>query len=122
MDRVGVRIVVGIVILAALVTVGAYTYNLGIARGMAESGRVVGGAGVPIVALWHPWGLGFGFFPFFPLLFILFWVFAVRGLFWRGGWRRRSWDDRVPPAFEEWHRRLHEAETPAKPAADGGVR
>jgi hypothetical protein len=116
MDRLGFRIVAGVLMVAALMTVGMYAYNLGIARGMAESSRVVAGTGVPVVAVWHPWGFGFGFFPFFPLLFILFWVFAVRGLFWRGGWRGRSWrHDAVPPAFEEWHRRLHAADTMAKP-------
>jgi hypothetical protein len=119
MDRFGFRIVVGILLVTALVAAGAYTYNLGIARGMAESGSVVPapGAAVPMVAMWHPWG--FGFFPFFPLLFILFWVFALRGLFWRAGWRRSPWRyNSVPPAFEEWHRRVHAAETPSKQTSD----
>jgi hypothetical protein len=73
--------------------------------------------GVPVVAVWQPWGFGFGFFPLFPLLFIFFWVFVLRGLFWRGGWRRHGRYDGVPPAFEEWHRRAHAAESaPNRPA------
>jgi len=106
MNRYGVRLVVGVLALATLVAVGAYTYNLGVARGLMETGRAVEGtgAGVPVVHVWHPWGFGF-----FPLFFILFWVFVLRGLFWRGPWRRgRHWhDDGMRAAFEEWHRRAH---------------
>jgi hypothetical protein len=122
MGRFGLRIVVGILMVAALVAAATYTYNLGVARGIVESGRAVTapGGGVPVVAVWHPWG--FGFFPFLPLLFILFWVFALRGLFWRAGWRRPYWrSDSVPPAFEEWHRRVHAAETSSKQASDAGA-
>jgi hypothetical protein len=112
-DRFGFRLAIGIVALAAVAAVGFYTYNLGLAQGIAESGRAVAipGGGVPVVAVWpRPWGFGFGFFPFFPLFFILFWVFVLRGLFWRRGWRGRGYGygyDGVPPAFDEWHRRAH---------------
>ena len=116
-DRFGFRLAIGVVMFAALATVGFYTYNLGVAHGIAESGRAIAlpGGGVPIVAVWpRPWGFGFGFFPFFPLLFILFWVFVLRGLFWRRAWRRGACGyDGVPPAFDEWHRRAH-----AKPDAE----
>jgi hypothetical protein len=108
MNRSAVRLAVGVLAVVTLVAVGAYTYNLGVARGLMESGRATAGAGagVPVVHVWHPWG--FGFFPFFPLFFILFWVFVLRGLFWRGPWGRRSWhDDGMRAAFEEWHRRAH---------------
>src|SRR4029079_15199919 len=76
-------------LMACFAAVGSYTYNLGIAHGIAESGRLVAPNGAPIVAFWpRPWG--FGFFPFFPLLFfILFWIFVARTLFWRGSWHRR---------------------------------
>jgi|SRR5689334_2839917 hypothetical protein len=87
---VGYRIVLGLLLLAAAVGIGAYTYNLGLARGLAQSGAVVGAAPVGPWA-YGPWGYGpwgYGFFPFFhffPLLFfILFWVFLSRALFWRG--------------------------------------
>jgi hypothetical protein len=86
-----------------------YAYNLGVAQGIAESGRAVAasGSGVPIVVWPPPWG--FGFFPFFPLFFILFWFVMLRGLFWRGPWRRRG----IPPELEEWHRRAHAHEMPS---------
>jgi hypothetical protein len=120
-------LVVAVLLIAAFGAVGTYTYNLGIARGIAESGQLAGtvtnGAnGAPIVAFWpRPWGFGFGFFPFFPLLFILFWIFVARALFWRGHWHRGygNWGpwgrSGVPPVFEEWHRRMHEQQPPASP-------
>jgi hypothetical protein len=85
--------VMALVAIALLAIVGGYGYQLGVARGIAESARFAApAAGVPVVGWWpHPWGFGFGFFPFFfpffPLLFILFWFVVIRGLFWR----RRSW-------------------------------
>jgi hypothetical protein len=100
--------------IAMVAVVGVSTYNLGVAHGIAESGRLVAapGGGATAVPIWpRPWGYGFGFFPFFPFLFILFWFFLLRGIFWRGGWNRRRWDyyrdGGVPPAFDEWHRRAH---------------
>jgi hypothetical protein len=118
MDRFGFRIVFGVLAIAALIAVGAYTYNLGVARGMVESGRMITSpaTGVPVVAVWHPWG--FGFFPLFPLLFIFLWVFVLRALFWGGRWRRPWRYDGVPPAFEEWHRRAHAAESAPRRRAD----
>ena len=101
-----------LLLIAAFAAVGSYTYNLGVAHGIAESGRLVGPNGAPVVAFWpRPWG--FGFFPFFPLFFLFLFFFVVRGLLWRGrrhgGWRYRH--EGVPPMFEEWHRRAH-ATTP----------
>jgi len=106
---------IGLLMVAMLAAVGVYTYNVGVAHGIAESGRLVAapGAGVPVYAVWpRPWGFGFGFFPFFPFLFILFWVFVLRGIFWRGPWHHRGYwyGGGVPPAFDEWHRRAHEHE------------
>jgi hypothetical protein len=120
------RWLAGLLMIAVLVVVGVYTYNLGVAHGIAESARLAAapGGGATVVPVWpRPWGYGFGFFPFFPFfpfLFILFWFFLLRGIFWRGAWHRRRWDDGhggVPPAFEEWHRRAH-AESGPRPATD----
>jgi len=107
-DRFGFRLVMGAVVIAALAAVGFYGYNLGLAHGLAEGSRavVVPGGAVPVVALWpRPWGFGFGFF---PLFFIVFWIFVLRALFWRGRWRGRTYGcGGVPAAFDEWHRRAH---------------
>jgi hypothetical protein len=111
-SRFAFRWLTGLFMVAVLAAVGVYTYNLGVAQGIAESGRFVAapGAGVPVVAVWpRPWG--FGFFPFFPFLFILFWFFIARGLFWRGAWRGRMYGcGGGPTELDEWHRRAHAQE------------
>jgi len=111
-------LVLTLLLIASFAALGSYIYNLGIAHGIAASGRLAGPNGAPLVAVWpRPWGFGFGFFPFFPaVFFILFWIFAARTLFWRGHWRRSygGWGG-VPPAFEEWHRRMHEQQQPPSP-------
>ena len=100
---------VSVLILAGAAAIGIGAYNAGVAQGIGESGRLIAApsAATPYVYVWpRPWG--FGFFPFFPLFFILFWVFVLRGMFWRRGWRGRGYGyDGVPPAFDEWHRRAH---------------
>jgi hypothetical protein len=90
-DRFGFRLMLGIAMVAALAAVGFYTYNLGLAHGVAQAGQVVTAPGTtaPVVIWPRPWGFGFGFFPFFPLM-ILFWIFVARALFWRGAWRGRG--------------------------------
>ena len=123
--RFGFQLLLGALTLALVASVGVYTYNLGLAHGIAESGRLIASPGAspgaaPVIAVWpRPWGFGFGFFPFFPLLFILFWFFVVRALFWRGAWRRGCGYGYggVPPAFDEWHRRAHGQQEPPPPRA-----
>ena len=88
-ERFGFRLLLGIALVGVLAVVGVYTYNLGLAHGIAQSGQLVAapGSGAPVVIWPRPWG--FGFFPFFPLM-ILFWIFVARALFWRGAWRGRG--------------------------------
>jgi hypothetical protein len=99
--RIGFQIALGLLIVALVAGVGVYTYNLGMARGMAVT--AVASApndAVPMVPMWpHPWGFGYGFFPFFPffpLLFVLLLFVLMRGLLWRGGGCRgwREYDHR----------------------------
>ena len=109
MDNRGFNWVVGLAVLLLLGVVGVYTYNLGIAHGLAEGGRIAAapGQGAPIVVWPHPWH--FGYFPLFPLVFFLFWFLVLRAFLWRrGGCYRGYGHDRVPPFFDEWHRRVHE--------------
>ena len=113
--RYAYRWMIGLALVAALAGVGFYAYNLGVAQGLAESSRLVApGAAAPVIVWARPWG--FGFFPFFPLLFIFFWIFVLRGLFWRGRWGGRGGGYRgypgVPPEFDEWHRRAHAQANP----------
>jgi hypothetical protein len=96
-------------ILAAVllsVGVGIVAYNVGVSHGQAIASIAAGAAPPPVLPYyWYrPWGFGFG-----PFLFLIFWFFLFRILFW-GGYRRRwshpgSW---VSPSFDEWHRRAHE--------------
>jgi hypothetical protein len=90
-DRFGFRLLLGIALVGAFAMVGVYTYNLGLAHGIAQGGQLAAapGSGAPVVIWPRPWGFGFGFFPFFPLM-ILFWIVVARGLFWRGAWRARG--------------------------------
>ena len=91
--RYAVRWLVTFLMIAMLGGVAFYSYNLGVARGVAQgvAERAVvaapGAAAAPIVFYPRPWGFGFGFFPF---LFILFGIFALRGLFWRRAWHGRG--------------------------------
>jgi hypothetical protein len=111
-----------VVIGAAVIAIGAY--NAGVANGIAESGRMIAAppAGTPYVYVWQrPWG--FGFFPWFPIVFLLFFLFAVRALLWRGRWYGRCRYDGVPPMFDEWHRRAHAGQAyPGSRPSDPGSR
>ena len=116
--RFAFRWLIGFAMIAALAGVAFYSYNLGVAQGVAESARIVAAPGVtggPVVIWPGPWGYGFGLFPFFPFLFILFWLFVLRGLFWRRAWWGRGYGcgyGGVPPAFDELHRHAHGQQGP----------
>ncbi len=113
------RWLIGLLAIVLLAVVGVYAYNLGVAHGLAESGRLAAaGGGLPPIA-WGPgpWGFGFWFFPFWPLLVILFLIVLLRGPWWRGGrFGAGCGGDGVPRAFDDWHRRAHagEAQPPAR--------
>lgn len=116
-----------LVLIAGAAGVGVYAYNVGVAQGRVDSGKVTVVEGGPYP---YPYGgpfffhrpfFGFGFLGcLFPLLFF-FLVFALlRGIFWRGPWGwGRGWGwgghpghgpwgkGNVPPMFEEWHRHAH---------------
>jgi hypothetical protein len=97
---------VGLVLIVGASTIA---YNAGVSQGVAQSGRV--GAMPPYG--WHPWGWYHPFGFLFPFFFFAFWFFVARLFFWGGPWRRRwyghPYEGAVPPMFEEWHRRAHEA-------------
>jgi hypothetical protein len=114
------RVLAVVLVLVALLTVavaGTGIYRAGVARGLAESGRIAppppGTAPYPYYApYWHPGPFGFGFFGLlFPLLFLFLAFALLRGLFWGRRWPGpHSWrGGPVPPMFEEWHRRVHES-------------
>jgi hypothetical protein len=123
-------VVFAVVVLAVVAAIGGAAYNAGLARGIAESSRVLaapGAAPAPVLPYayghgWHPWG--FGLFPVFPFFGLLLAVFVLKVLFWRGPWgpwaRGGYWTNGVPPAFEEWHRRAH-GQAPVQPPSPGAT-
>jgi len=128
MRRNGVfAVLLVLLVAAAAIGICGYAYNLGVAQGMAEAGKVVAPApGAPPFAYGAPWGFyrswGFGFGPlgsFFPFLLFLLFILLVRGVFWHGhGWGRGRqtlvpWRSEI---FEEWHREAHGTPTPEPPA------
>ena len=119
------RIVVGVLLILAVAAgisgISAYSYHLGLAQGVAQSGRAPApapGAPYPMYPYGYGWGgpygygWHFGFFGFlWPLVWIVLLVFLFRGL-WRGGrghWGGGRCGGGGPRWLEEWHRREHES-------------
>ena len=124
--RIVLRVLFALVLIVAAVGAGVYVYNLGVAQGLADSGKLVapvpGGVPYPYYGgpfLFRPLGFGFGFLGcVFPLLFLLLFFGMLRGIVWRGRWalggHHGHWDKGAPPMFEEWHRKMHESQTTDK--------
>ena len=117
------RVLVVLVLVAAIIGIGVYTYNLGMAQGLVQKVQATAGQPIrmPFSYYGHPFfGFGFGIPGCLVPLFLMFLIFgSLRALFWHGpmGWRtmhRRHWgwhdenDKDVPPFFAEWHRRAHD--------------
>jgi hypothetical protein len=128
-DSIVIKIVLIVVIIAAVAGLGAVAFRAGLAQGTAVQLALPGGAGetarLPYAMPYgyHHFG-GFGFFSILVPLFLFLILFgAVRRLFWgscyRGwhhmrfspwGMKHGNWDREmgVPPFVEEWHRQMHE--------------
>jgi hypothetical protein len=122
------RIVIGVLLVIAVVAgvagISTYSYNLGMAQGVAQGGRMPPSApGVgpspaypyPGYPYGYPYGyplhgpFGFGFFGFLWTILLVFLVFALlRKVFWRGYGGHGRWGRGAPQWFEEWHRRAHD--------------
>ncbi len=122
--RIFWKVLIVLVLVAAILGIGVYAYNLGMTQGLAQKLQVTAGQAVPVPYMHYGrgfFGFGFGLLGCLIPLFLLFLVFgSLRALFWHGpmGWRhmhRRHWgwrdengkDVDVPPFFAEWHRRAH---------------
>jgi hypothetical protein len=126
-NNTALRIVSALVLVAAIAGIAFFAFRAGVAQGspitlQAPSGETAPapypyyGYGMPF---YRPWGFGFGFLGCLIPLFLFFIVFgAFRFLLWgpRWGWRHhrggygpwgRTWENGVPPMFEEWHKRAH---------------
>ncbi len=124
--KIGLRILAGVVLLAAIAGIAVFAFNAGAATHVQIPANSAGQAPYPVYP-YRFWGWGWGGFPFFglgcfaPLIAILLFFLAFRALsllFWgpRWGWRhgmRRAWrhgwyeEGDVPPMFREWHDRAH---------------
>jgi hypothetical protein len=126
MKSITFRVFAGLVLLAAIVGIGFFAYNAGVAHGTVVNLPASGTTNTqPYPYFGHPWPFWgplpfFGFGCFGPLLalFLVFLAFgAFRRLLWgpRWGWHhmyRHHWmgeegEEGLPPFFGEWHRRAH---------------
>lgn len=123
-SKVVIAVVLVLLVVAAAIGIGGYAYNLGVAQGMVETGKVIAPVpGAPPFAYGAPYGyyrpFGLGFGPLgciFPFLGFLLFFFLVRSLFWHGrGWGGggRHGFGRGAAMFEEWHREAHAAPAPS---------
>jgi hypothetical protein len=127
-DKIGLRIVSALILVAAIAAIGFFAFRAGVAQGSpvtieAPSGQTVPAVPTPYpyygygMPFYHPFGFGFGCFAPLLALFLLFIALrSFRFLFWgpRWGWEHRHhgpwgrhWENGVPPMFEEWHKKVH---------------
>ncbi len=102
-----------LVLIALAASIGVNAYNVGVAQGLADSGKLAPGPyPYPFYGPFFFRPFGFGFLGFIGPLFLFLIFFALlRGLFWGRHWGRHPghWEGQVPPAVEEWHRKMHES-------------
>ena len=120
---IGVLLVVAVV--AGLAGVGTQIYNLGVAQGIAQAGKLPSpGPGTgPYYPMYpysfYPYGGPFHGFGFLGLLWMVLLIFLVVAVLRRAFWGGRRWGGSygggAPRWFEEWHRQAHE------PKSTGGT-
>ncbi|HEV2249907.1 MAG TPA: hypothetical protein VGT60_05325 [Candidatus Limnocylindria bacterium] len=105
-----------IVVLGGAIAAGAYEAGLAqSAQQIVVPATVPLSGGAPVVAYYgHPYGWGFGFFPFgflFPIVGLFLFFGLMRALIgggrasWHHGWH--DGQSGVPSRFDEWHKRSH---------------
>jgi len=83
------RIVLALVLIGAMLGLGAFAFNAGLARGLAMSAPAA--AGEPLQPSYGFYGMPYG-----------------RHFMGFGG--KGDWSKGVPPMFDEWHQRAHEGQ------------
>jgi hypothetical protein len=136
------RILMALVLVGAVIGIGALAYNAGVTQGLALAAVAPAGeaAQAPLPVYLLPYGQpsvglgGFGCFGALMVLFLLFLAFgAARAMLWPRRWGRhpmhhgpwgaagtngtRDWAHGAPPMFDEWHKRAHA--TPGDEPAKG---
>ena len=133
-----------LIVVGILVSIGVGIYQAGVTQGVIDAGRFPAGAAVPVAGYGNGYHDGGFLGLLFPLL-VLFLIFgAIRGAVSRGrgwghgygyghGYGNHGWDNRPGPGVDdvpgprwdrqgtiaEMHRRMHEADNAAGPAAPG---
>lgn len=125
-EKIGLRILAALILVAAIAGIAFFAFRAGVAQGSPITIEAPAGESVPApfpaygygMRFQHPFGFGFGCVgPLLALLLLFLAVKSFRVLFWgpRWGWGHhhgpwgRHWENRVPPMFEEWHKRAHES-------------
>ena len=126
-DKVGLRILSALVLIAAIAGIAFFAFRAGVANGSPVTIEAPAGQTAPVapypygygygMRFYHPFGFGFGCFGILIPLFLFFLAAkAFRMLFWGSRWGmmghhgpwRRDWGERgVPPMFDEWHKKAH---------------
>jgi len=125
-DKIGLRIVSALVLIAAIAGIGFFAFRAGVAQGSPITIEAPSDESMPAPYPYYGYGygmpfrhFGFGFGCFGPLLALFLLFVALRSfrfLFWgpRWGWGHhhhgpwgRHWENGVPPMFDEWHKRSH---------------
>ena len=130
-EKIGLRIVSALVLIAALAGIAFFAFQAGIAQGSpvtieAPAGQQQVAPMMPYygygygMRFHHPFGFGLGCFAPLLAFFLIVLAFkSFRMMMWgpRWGWGghmhghgpwRRDWGEKgVPPMVEEWHKRMH---------------
>jgi hypothetical protein len=137
-DKVGLRILSALVLIAAIAGIAFFAFRAGVANGSPVTIEAPAGQTAPVapypygygygMRFYHPFGFGLGCFGILIPLFLFFLAMkAFRIMAWgpRWGWGRmghhgpwrHDWGERgVPPMFDEWHKKAHGA--PGEPTED----
>ena len=123
------RIIMALVLLGAIIGLGAFAYRAGVTQGLALSAGMPSGEIVQTPLPYYPMYFGFPFYGFgmlgclIPLFLLCLAFFAFRGLVWgrprrwgymhHGPWGRGDPGQGPPSIFTEWHRQAH-----AQPPSD----
>ena len=138
-EKIGLRIVSALVLIAALAGIAFFAFQAGIANGSPITIEAPSGESVPAPYPYYGYGygmpfhrahFGFGFGCFGPLIALFLFFIALKSfrfLFWGPRWGHmghhgghgwgRHWENGVPPMFEEWHKRAH-GQSPDTEASD----
>lgn len=112
----GLLAAVLVLVLGGAIAVGAYEAGLAqSAQQIVVPATVPAAGGAPVVAYYgHPYGWGWGFFPFgflFPIFGLFLFFALMRALIGGGrGWGHHGWHESqsgVPSRVEDWHKRMH---------------